>query len=55
VFLLTGGHPLSGYFNDVQRVATYRRAYFEPGPFVFESTGAAREWNPAGDRRTAVE
>jgi SAM-dependent methyltransferase len=55
VFLLMGGHPLSGYFGDVQRGGTYRRTYFEPGPFVFESKGASREWNLAGDRRTAVE
>lgn len=55
VFLLTGGHPLSGYFGDLQRGETYRRTYSEPGPFVFVSRGASKEWNPAGDRRTAVE
>jgi SAM-dependent methyltransferase len=55
VLLLTGGHPLSGYFGDVQRGAGYRRTYFEAGPFVSESRGASKEWNPAGDRRTAVE
>lgn len=55
VFLLTGGHPLSGYFGDMQRGATYRSSYFETGPFVFESRGADKEWNPAGDERTAVE
>lgn len=55
VFLLAGGHPLSGYFGDAQRGKTHRRSYFETGPFVFESRGASKEWNPAGDRRTAVE
>ena len=55
VFLLTGGHPLSNFFGDVQRGATYRQTYIEPGPFVFESKGASKEWNPAGDQRTAVE
>ncbi len=54
VFLLTSGHPLSGYFGEMQRGKTDRKAYFEPGPFVSEER-ASKEWNPAGDRRTAVE
>ena len=55
VFLLTGGHPLYGYFGDVQRGKTHRRSYFETGPFVQVSQGVSKEWNPAGDERTAVE
>ena len=55
VLLLTGGHPLSSYFGEMEYGETYWRTYFEPGPFVFESKGVSKEWNPAGDRRTAVE
>ena len=59
IFLLTGGHPLSGYFGDAQRGETSRGTYFETGPFVLDSDSAskewAKEWNPAGDARTAVE
>ena len=59
IFLLTEGHPLSGYFGDAQRGETYRRTYFEGGPFVLESGSApkewSKEWNPAGDTRTHVE
>lgn len=55
VLLLTGRHPLSAYFGEMQDGATYRQAYFQPGPFVFASEGASKDWNPAGDRRTAVE
>jgi len=39
----------------MQRGRTHRRSYFESGPFVFESRGANKEWNPAADERTAVE
>ena len=38
----------------MQRGKTHRQSYFETGPFVFESRGASKEWNPVGDRRTAV-
>lgn len=57
VFLLTGGHTLSGFFGDMQRGKTHRQSYFDAGPFVFESHGhgSSKEWNPAGDQRTAVE
>jgi SAM-dependent methyltransferase len=55
VFLLTGRHPLSAFFGEQQRGGARRASYFDQGPFVHHSTGASKEWNPAGDQRTSVE
>jgi SAM-dependent methyltransferase len=55
VFLLSGGHPLAGFFGELRRGERFRRRYAEEGPFVFESAAPSPEWNPAGERRTGVE
>jgi SAM-dependent methyltransferase len=55
VFVLTGGHPLSSYFGEVDHGEDYRKSYFEQGPFVFDDIEVNAEWNAAGDQRTAVE
>jgi SAM-dependent methyltransferase len=55
VFLLTGGHPLAGFFGEVRAGEAFRRRYAEEGPFVSDSGGPDPDWNPAGDRRTGVE
>jgi SAM-dependent methyltransferase len=55
VFLLSGGHPLAGFFSDLQAGATYRWRYAEEGPFVFAEEGPDPNWNPTGDARTAAE
>lgn len=54
-FLLSGGHPLAGYFGERQRGATWRGSYFETGPFVFDTSAVSAAWNPAGEQRSAVE
>jgi SAM-dependent methyltransferase len=55
VFLLSGGHPLAGYFGELRAGEPSRRRYAEEGPFVSGSDGRDPDWNPDGDARTGVE
>jgi SAM-dependent methyltransferase len=54
VFLLTAGHPVSRYAEELQRGEAPRRRYDDPGPFV-EEVGVDPVWNPAGEPHTTVE
>ncbi len=55
VFLLSGGHPLSGFFGELERGEARRGSYFEEGPFVETGAEPSAAWNPRGEPYTIVE
>ncbi len=55
IFLLSGGHPVTGFVSDQQRGKSYRDNYFAEGPFIEEDSRASSEWNPSGDVQTTIE
>jgi len=55
VFLLSGGHPLSGFFSALQRGEPERQSYFQEGPFVTTGAEPSAAWNPRGEPYTTVE
>lgn len=55
VFLLSGAHPLSRFFGEMQRGERRRRSYADEGPFFETSDAVSAEWNPMGETQTTVE
>lgn len=58
IFLLGGRHPLSGFFQDIEKGESFRNSYFSEGPFIFdirEEPDETDSWNPAGDSLTTIE
>lgn len=55
VFLLSGSHPLSGFFGELERGEARRGSYLEEGPFVETGAEPSAAWNPRGEPCTTVE
>lgn len=55
IFLLRGAHPLSGFFEELQRGEVRRGSYSEEGPFVDTGAEPSANWNPRGEPYTTVE
>jgi SAM-dependent methyltransferase len=54
VFLLRGGHALSGFLTGRRDGDPGRASYFDEGPFV-RRPGRSPDWNPLGEEHTFVE
>ena len=55
IFLLSGGHPVSKFVQEMEEGESYRDSYFSEGSFIIKESDEAHSWNPARDFLTTVE